>query len=122
LHDAGYVCDGQEELADRNISERVLTHKSPAEAGLLNFGKWDCLRLGRDDVDEAALLAFVLKLNDAGDLGVESVVRAAADVEAGLVRCATLADENAAARDGFSVAALDAEALCVRVASVLGRA
>ena len=113
MHDAGYVCDGQEELADRNISERVLTHKSPAEAGLLNFGKWDCLRLGRDDVDEAALLAFVLELHHAGDLGVEGVIGAAADIEAGLVRCAALADEDAATGDGFAVAALDAEALCI---------
>jgi hypothetical protein len=69
--------------------------------------------LGGDDVDEAALLALVLELHDAGDLGVEGVVGAAADVEAGLVRCAALADEDAAAGDGFAVAALDAEPLGV---------
>ena len=68
---------------------------------------------GGDDVDEAALLALVLILHDAGDLGVESIVGAAAYVEAGLVRCAALADEDAAAGDGFAVAALDAESLGV---------
>ena len=66
-----------------------------------------------DDVDEAALLAFVLILHDAGDLGVEGVVGAAADVEAGLVGCAALANEDGAACDGFAVAALDAESLGV---------
>ena len=68
---------------------------------------------GGDDVDEAALLALVLVLHDAGDLGVEGVVGAAAYVEAGLVGCAALADEDAAAGDGFAVAALDAEPLGV---------
>ena len=68
---------------------------------------------GGDDVDEAALLALVLVLYDAGDLGVEGVVGAAADVEAGLVGCAALADEDGTAGDGFAVAALDAESLGV---------
>ena len=68
---------------------------------------------GGDDVDEAALLALVLELYDAGDLGVEGVVGAAADIEAGFVRCAALADEDAAAGDGLAVATLDAEPLGV---------
>lgn len=68
---------------------------------------------GGDDVDEAALLALVLVLYDAGNLGVEGVVGAAAYVEAGFVRCAALTDEDRAAGDGFAVAALDAEPLGV---------
>ena len=70
-------------------------------------------RDGRNDVDESALLALVLELYDAGDLGIEGVVGTAADVEAGLMGCAALADEDAAAGDGFAVAALDAEPLGV---------
>jgi len=68
---------------------------------------------GGDDIDEAALLALVLVLHDAGDLGVEGVVGTAAYVEAGFVGCAALADEDAAAGDGFAVAAFDAEPLGV---------
>jgi hypothetical protein len=68
---------------------------------------------GGDDVYEAALLALVLELYYAGDLGVEGVVGAAAYVEASLVRCSALTDEDGAAGDGFAVAALDAEPLGV---------
>jgi hypothetical protein len=77
---------------------------------------------GDDDVDETALLALVLELHDAGNLGVEGIVGAAADVEAGLMGCAALADEDGAAGDGFAVAALDAEPLGVRIATVFGGA
>ena len=70
-------------------------------------------RDGRDDVDEAALLALVLELYNAGDFGVEGVVGTATDVEAGLVRCAALTDEDGAAGDGFSIAALNAKSLGV---------
>jgi hypothetical protein len=66
---------------------------------------------GRDDGDEAALLALVLELDDACDLGEKGVVGAAADVEAGLMGGSALADEDAAAGYGFAVAALDAKSL-----------
>ena len=80
----------------------VVNDKSPAGAGpLVAAEAWlggDGCGLGCDDVDEAALLALVLELHDAGDLGIEGVVGTATDVEAGLVRCAALADEDSCRR------------------------
>src|SRR5271167_1179204 len=59
--------------------------------------------LGRDrddfrriDVDEAAVLATILEADHAADLGEEGVVLTTADVRAGLQRCATLTDDDAA--------------------------
>ena len=98
--------------ADDNLVEN---RKAPPERGFdgAEVCGLGCGGNGCDDVDEAATLALVLELHNAGDLGVEGVVRAAADVEAGLVGCAALADEDAAAGDGFAVATLDAESLSV---------
>ena len=90
--------------------------EKPRRSGALveqKFSWLGCGGNGRDDVDEAATLALVLELYDAGNLGVEGVVGTTADVEAGLVGCAALADEDAAAGDGFAVAAFDAEPLGV---------
>ena len=77
-----------------------------------------CLRLDGDDfrwvdVDEATLLSTVLEADDAGDLGEEGVVLAAADVRAGLQRGSTLANDDGAAEDGLAAEALHAEPLCI---------
>ena len=81
---------------------------------------WLRIRLRRDggdfggvDVDEAAALALVLEADDAGDLGEEGVVLAAANVGAGLQRRSTLADDDGAAEDSLAAEALDAEPLGV---------
>lgn len=68
---------------------------------------------GGDDGDEAPALSAILKLYDAVDLGVEGVVGAASDIEAGLVRCAALANQDRPAGDCFAAEALDAEPLGV---------
>ena len=69
---------------------------------------------------EAAVLATVAEADHAGDLGEEGVVLAAADLFAGLQRCATLANDDGAAGDGLAGEELHAEALSVRVAAVAG--
>ena len=91
---------------------KASTYKSPAEAGLLySYGKK--LRLDSGDFgwvyqDEAALLATVLEANYTGDLGEESIVLAATDVQAGLERCAALTDDDAATKDCLAAEYLDA--------------
>ena len=70
-----------------------------------------CGRFDGEDADEAAHAAFVFEVDDAGDESEESVIFAAADVEAGLVTGAALADENRAGVDELAAEALDAEPL-----------
>jgi hypothetical protein len=81
-----------------------------------------CLRgfglLGRLDADEAAVTAFVFKLDVAGDESEERVVLALADVFAGLVLRAALAHENRACIDELPAEALYAQPLSVRIAAV----
>src|ERR1700722_3161324 len=67
----------------------------------------------RIDVDEAAVLATILEANHAADLGEEGVVLAPADVCAGLQRCATLTDDDAATEDSLAAEYLNAESLGV---------
>jgi hypothetical protein len=59
------------------------------------------------------MLSTILETDDAIDLGEESIVLAPADVRAGLKRCATLTDDDAAAEDGLSAENFDSEPLCV---------
>ena len=68
---------------------------------------------GGIDVDEAAVLTTILEANHAADLGEEGVVLAAADVRAGLQRCATLTDDDAATEDSLAAENLNAESLGV---------
>jgi hypothetical protein len=82
------------------------------------FPKEKSLRRDRDDfrrinVDEAAVLATVLEADHAADLGEEGVVLAAADVCAGLQRCATLTDDDAATEDSLTAEYLNAKSLRV---------
>src|ERR1041384_7429603 len=72
----------------------------------------------RIDGDELAHAAAVGELDDAGDLGEERVVLAAAYVGAGLDAGAALADDDGAAGDELSAESLDAKPLRVRIAAV----
>jgi hypothetical protein len=73
----------------------------------------DCLRADGVNVDEAATLATVLEADLAVDLREEGIVRATANVNAGLERCPTLTNDDAAAKDRLATEDLDAEPLCV---------
>jgi len=59
------------------------------------------------------MLATILELHHAANLGEKGVVLTAADIEAGLQRGSTLANQDRAAGHGFAAEALDAEALRV---------
>jgi len=72
-----------------------------------------CDNFRRIDVDEAAMLATILETNHAIDLGEEGIVLATADVGAGLERCTTLTNDDAAAEDGLATEYLDSEPLGV---------
>jgi hypothetical protein len=63
--------------------------------------------------DETSHGTAVAECNDAGDLGKESIVFAAADVEAGLVGCATLADDDGTTGDKLTAENFDAKPLSV---------
>jgi hypothetical protein len=69
----------------------------------------DCDDFRRVNIDEAAVLATILEANDAVHLGEEGVILAATDVGAGLERCATLTNDNAAAEDSLAAEYLDSE-------------
>ena len=116
---AALAAEGTFSLAHRSSQQ---TAKALREAGLLAE---TVNRLGDDfdrvDRDEAAMLATVLEADHAVDLGEQGVVLAAANVDAGLKRGATLANQDGAASDDLAAEALHAEALSVRVATVLGR-
>ena len=51
----------------------------------------------REDADELAVRALIFEAHHAGDRGEEAIVFGAADVPAGLVTRAALANQNAAA-------------------------
>ena len=70
--------------------------------GLMLFSRWE-LFLGGEDADEGAVLAAFVELHHAIDEGVESVVLAHADVLAGVVDGAALADDDVAG-DAFLTA------------------
>jgi hypothetical protein len=74
----------------------------------------------RKNVDDATMLATIGELDDAIDACEKRIVLGAADVLAGLIARATLANQNAAASDDLAAEALDAEPLSVRIASVYG--
>ncbi len=65
------------------------------------------------NVYKTSLLAAVLELDYAADLGEEGVVLATAYVCAGLERCAALTDDDAAAEDGLATEYLDSKPLGV---------
>src|ERR1700733_13717739 len=72
----------------------------------------------REDADEAALAALVLKQHEAVDQREKRIVLGARDVLAGLVTRAALADQDAAAADGLAAETLYAQPLAVGIASV----
>jgi hypothetical protein len=76
------------------------------------------LGLLRQHADEAAAASLILEQHNAIDRGEQSVVFAAADVPAGLVARAALADQDGARVDHFAAESLDPEALALRIASI----
>ena len=70
------------------------------------------------DADEAAGMAFVFELHDAGDLRKERIVLADADVDAGLELGAALANKNRSAADELAAEAFHAQPLRVTVPAV----
>src|SRR3954452_12518977 len=78
--------------------------------------------LGGGDADEAAALAFVVKVHDAVDLGEKRVVAADADVHAGIKPRPALADQNRTAGDELAGETLDTEHFRLRIAAVARRA
>lgn len=77
---------------------------------------------GGVDGGEPAAVAAVGEDDAAADFGEEGVVRAAADVGAGLDTGAALADDDGAASDELAGEGFDAEALGVGIATVCGAA
>src|SRR3954447_24049009 len=75
--------------------------------------------LARDDVHDAATAARA-ELDGTADEREQRVVTAAADAAARVEVGATLADDDLAGVDDLAAVALDAEALGVGVAAVLG--
>src|SRR5271155_4879983 len=71
----------------------------------------------REDADELAVRALVFEAHDASNGGEEAIVFGAADILAGLVARAALANQNAASAYQLAAETLDAEPLSVRIAS-----
>jgi hypothetical protein len=78
----------------------------------------ETLDFKRVNVDEPAVLAFVLKSDFSGDLGKQRVIGAHAYVETHFETRAPLADEDAARSDGLTAKSLHAKALCLRIAAI----
>jgi len=68
--------------------------------------------------DEAPILALVLEKHDAVDEGKEGVVLSTADVQAGLVPRAALADQDRSRVDELAAKPLYAQSLAGRIAAV----
>ena len=94
----------RKKIADRSPPEFML----PIPSARDGFGLF-----GRLDADEAPVTALVLELDDASDQREKRVVFALADVDAGLVLGAALANQNRAGVDEFAAEALYAEPLTV---------
>src|SRR5579862_980928 len=74
------------------------------------------------DADELAHAAAIAELDHAGDFGEQGIVFAPADILAGLQAGAALADDDRPAGDQLAAENFDAQALCIRIAPVLGTA
>ena len=110
----------------QNRAAYILTTGEKCGSGLQS-GRgflFDLLGLGfyGKDADEAAILALVLEENNSVDRGEERIVLAAADVPAGLVARAALANENRAGIHELAAESLDAEPLSLGIAAVDRRA
>ena len=63
------------------------------------------------DKNEASVLTTILEADDAGDLREQRVIFAATNVQAGLERCATLTNNDAATENCLTAKYLDAKPL-----------
>jgi hypothetical protein len=93
-------------LLNKNAPARAEASGRWLRATLLIFRL--LLRFQGFDHDELAHRAFVHELDASTDFGEESVVFAAADVEAGLYARAPLAHDDGAARDNLSAESFEA--------------
>jgi hypothetical protein len=121
----GFCADSQTGLRDIRRHSRQLTtinirtQKDPVEQGLsADLISADLIELfcdrgefGGVDVDEATVLALVLKADDAIHLGKESVVFATADGGTRFERGAALTYDDASTKDRLSAEDLNAEPL-----------
>jgi hypothetical protein len=80
----------------------------------------DQLLLNRINAGALSVLAQTLEADDAVHKSEERIIRAAADIVAGVDVSASLLDENVAGEDELTVGALDAQTLRLRVTAVLG--
>lgn len=92
--------------------------KRPRKRGLFCCCNCEILRrdshyISRVDDNKAAVLATILETNNARNLREKGIVLAATDVQAGLQRCAPLANDDAAAEDCLAAKYLNAEPLRV---------
>src|SRR5271170_838695 len=77
----------------------------------------------RNDVDVGMLLdALDAKLDDTVSFGEQGVISADADVDAGAINCAALANQDVARKHILAAEFLDAETLGMRVAAVTSTA
>src|SRR6185295_11324607 len=74
--------------------------------------------LGRKDADDAALGAVIFESHPARDLGVDRIVFAASNIQAGAEAAAALAHDDGAAAHEVAVVRFDAQPLRVGVAAV----
>ena len=70
------------------------------------------------DADVVAVVSLVIE-NLSADLCKESIVRSETDVLARMDLCAVLANKDLTALDELAAIALHAQALCIRISSVL---
>ena len=74
--------------------------------------------LGQQHADKAALATLVFEKHDAVNAREQRIVLGTQDILPGLVMCAPLAHQDAAAGDCLPTEPLDSEPLALRVASV----
>ena len=74
-------------------------------------------------VDRAltTIIALTLETDGAVNQSEQSVIAADTDIDTGMDVSASLANQNVAGQNELTVSALDAQALCLRITTVLGR-
>ena len=102
----------------RDAARRVCRRSK--KTGQAPYLQLDLLRFCSFGLDHHKLAhrSFVEEFDASRDLGEESVVFAASNVQTGLNPRAALADDDGAAGDQLSAESLKAKPLCVRVAPI----
>ena len=113
---AGVGESGTNWWTKRSGADRVLDPGPPLIGGATKRGGLGLHRL-RHDVDGLAA-ALAAELDRTRREREQGVVAATADVDAGVEVGAALANQDLTGADGLAAEALDAEALCIRIATV----